>query len=54
LSLYPNLKRLFMSGYTASVIAPHGVLDDGVHFLQKPFALQELAAKIRAALEREG
>ena len=51
LSLYPNLKRLFMSGYTASVIAPHGVLDDGVHFLQKPFALQELAAKIRAALE---
>ncbi len=53
LSLYPNLKRLFMSGYTASVIAPHGVLDDGVHFIQKPFAMQELAAKIRVALERE-
>ena len=54
LSLYPNLKRLFVSGYPADVIAPHGVLDDGVHFLQKPFALPELAAKIRAALEREG
>lgn len=54
LSLYPNLKRLFMSGYPADVIAPHGVLDDGVHFLQKPFALPELAAKIRTALEREG
>jgi PAS domain S-box-containing protein len=53
LSLYPNLKRLFMSGYPASVIAPHGVLDDGVHFLQKPFAKRELAAKIREALEQE-
>ena len=53
LSLYPNLKRLFMSGYPASVIAPHGVLDDGEQFLQKPFAQRELAAKIREALERE-
>jgi two-component system cell cycle sensor histidine kinase/response regulator CckA len=32
LSLYPNLKRLFMSGYTADVIAHHGVLDEGVQF----------------------
>jgi two-component system, cell cycle sensor histidine kinase and response regulator CckA len=51
LSLYPELKRLFMSGYTANVIAHHGVLDAGVHFLQKPFSIGELAAKIREALQ---
>jgi CheY-like chemotaxis protein len=51
LSLYPNLKRLFMSGYTANVIAHHGVLDPGVHFLQKPFSLKELADKVREALD---
>ncbi|MBI5095706.1 MAG: PAS domain S-box protein [Candidatus Hydrogenedentes bacterium] len=50
LSLYPNLKRLFMSGYTADVIAHHGVLDDGVYFIQKPFSTAELAAKVREAL----
>ena len=50
LALYPNLKRLFMSGYTANVIAHHGVLDEGVHFIQKPFARQELASKVRKAL----
>ncbi len=50
LSLYPDLKRLFMSGYTANVIAHHGVLDEGVHFLQKPFSMQNLAAKIRDVL----
>jgi DNA-binding response OmpR family regulator len=39
-----------MSGYTANVIAHHGVLDPGVHFLQKPFSMQDLGAKIREAL----
>jgi DNA-binding NtrC family response regulator len=52
LSLYPNLKRLFMSGYTANVIAHHGVLDEGVHFIQKPFQKTDLAAKIRAVLDQ--
>ncbi|MBI5016076.1 MAG: PAS domain S-box protein [Deltaproteobacteria bacterium] len=51
LSLYPDLRRLFMSGYTANVIAHHGVLDEGVHFIQKPFSLTALAAKVREALE---
>ncbi len=46
----PELKCLFMSGYTASVISHQGVLDDGVAFLQKPFSTRELAAKIRQAL----
>jgi CheY-like chemotaxis protein len=53
LSLYPDLARLYMSGYTADVIAHHGVLDDGVHFLQKPFSGQDLAAKVREALDAE-
>jgi signal transduction histidine kinase len=51
ISLYPNLRRLFMSGYTANVIAHHGVLDEGVHFIQKPFSKEELAARVRKALE---
>jgi nitrogen-specific signal transduction histidine kinase/ActR/RegA family two-component response regulator len=51
LSLYPSLKRLFMSGYTANVIAHHGVLDPGVHFIQKPFSIKELADKVREALD---
>jgi PAS domain S-box-containing protein len=50
LSLYPHLNRLFMSGYTADVIASHGVLDEGVNFIQKPFSMQSLAAKVREVL----
>ncbi|MFP4348934.1 MAG: PAS domain S-box protein [Desulfococcaceae bacterium] len=51
LSIYPDIKRLFMSGYTANVIAHHGVLDEGVHFIQKPFSLKGLGAKLREVLE---
>ena len=50
LSLYPNLKRLFMSGYTADIIADHGILEEGVYFLQKPFSLEDLSIKVREAL----
>ncbi|MBI5604423.1 MAG: PocR ligand-binding domain-containing protein [Deltaproteobacteria bacterium] len=53
ISLYPGLKRLFMSGYTANVIAHHGVLDEGIHFIQKPFSIQALAVKVREALDSE-
>jgi two-component system, cell cycle sensor histidine kinase and response regulator CckA len=49
--LYPNLKRLYMSGYTADVIALHGVLEPGVQFIQKPFSMKDLGGKIREALE---
>lgn len=53
LTFCPNLKRLFMSGYTADVIAHHGVLDAGVHFIQKPMSMSDLAAKLREALDSE-
>jgi len=51
LSLYPNIMRLFMSGYTANVIAHHGVLEEGLNFIQKPFSMEELGAKVREALD---
>jgi two-component system, cell cycle sensor histidine kinase and response regulator CckA len=47
----PEMKQLYMSGYTANVIAHRGVLDEGVHFIQKPFAVEMLAAKVREALD---
>lgn len=53
LSFHPRLKRLFMSGYTADIIAHHGVLDEEVLFLQKPFSLDALAAKVREALDHQ-
>ena len=48
---YPNLRVLYMSGYTDSVIAHHGVPERGVAFIQKPFAINDLAAKIREVLD---
>jgi nitrogen-specific signal transduction histidine kinase/CheY-like chemotaxis protein len=51
LSLYPQAKRLFMSGYTADVIAHQGVLEEGVCFIQKPFSAKELAGMVRKVLE---
>lgn len=50
-TLYPHLKCIFMSGYTAEVIAHHGVIDDGLYFIQKPFPLYTLAAKVREVLD---
>jgi two-component system cell cycle sensor histidine kinase/response regulator CckA len=47
LSLYPNLKCLFMSGWIADVIAHQGVLEPGTCFLQKPFSTKELAAALQ-------
>ena len=47
----PGLKVLYMSGYTGNVIAHQGVLEEGTHFVQKPFSLRSLAARLREALE---
>ncbi len=46
----PDLKILYMSGYTTNVIAHRGILEEGVWFLQKPFSKKELSAKVREAL----
>jgi PAS domain S-box-containing protein len=51
-ALHRNIRCLFMSGYTANVIARQGVLQPGVHFLQKPFNRAQLAAKLREVLGR--
>ena len=52
-SLIPQVKCLFTSGYTADVIARQGVLDEGVHFIQKPFSVSGLANKVREVLDNE-
>lgn len=48
--IMPGLKVLFMSGYTSNVITHHGVIDEGVNFVQKPFTMRTLAKKVRTAL----
>lgn len=50
--LRPGIKVLFISGYTADVIAPHGMLESGIDFLQKPVAGKTLLAKVREILDR--
>jgi FixJ family two-component response regulator len=47
----PNLKIIFMSGYTADVIAGHGTLDDDLNFIQKPFSVDNLIKTIDKALK---
>jgi len=49
--LYPNLKFIFMSGYTANAIAHRSVLEKGVNFIQKPFSKNDLAITVRNVLD---
>ena len=48
----PTMKHLFMSGYTADVIANHGVVEEGLDFIQKPFTMAALGEKLRSVLDR--
>jgi DNA-binding response OmpR family regulator len=50
-TISPSARVLFMSGYTDEAIGQHAVLTPGAQFLQKPFALGALLAKVRAVLE---
>lgn len=49
-NLFPGLRVLFMSGYTANIIVHRGVIDKNVSMLQKPFSKKELSAKVREVL----
>lgn len=49
--LYPEIKTIFMSGYTADIIAHKGIIEKGTAFLQKPFTISVLTEKIRQVIE---
>ncbi len=53
LTLYPDMRCLFTSGYTANVIAHHGILGEDVCFIQKPFSIEDLASKVRKVLDQK-
>lgn len=48
---YPGIKQLFMSGYTADVIAQRGVLEEGMNLIEKPFSSTVLATRVRDILD---
>jgi two-component system, cell cycle sensor histidine kinase and response regulator CckA len=52
-SRFPEIKVLYMSGYTDNVIADHGVLEKDVNFIQKPFSREGLGGKVREVLDNK-
>ena len=52
-SLHPEMRVLYMSGYTDDAITHHSVLEEGLNFIQKPFTLDGLARKVREVLDKD-
>ena len=50
--LLPEIKIIYMSGYTANTIAHHGILDEGINFIEKPLTTYTLSRKIREVLDK--
>ncbi|HPS29137.1 MAG TPA: PAS domain S-box protein [bacterium] len=53
IALYPEIKCLFMSGYTADIIAHQGVVNEGMNFIQKPFSINNLSTTVKKLLAGE-
>ena len=51
--LYPEIKILYMSGYTDNAVVRHGVPEKGVNYIQKPFTMEGLARKVREVLDKD-
>ena len=49
-AIQPDIKVLYMSGYTDDVIVHHGILEEGVYFIQKPFTVKSLVQKVKRIL----
>ena len=50
-ALRPEIRIIFMSGYTADITSHQGIIETGVHFLQKPITFEALSAKVREVLD---
>ena len=49
--IYPRMRFLYMSGYSGEVISGQSILDEGLNYIQKPFTIGDLAAKVREVLD---
>jgi CheY-like chemotaxis protein len=49
----PDLRCIYMSGYTSDIIANQGILDEGIYFIQKPFTFRELIKRVRDVIAGE-